>query len=856
MKIQPLLIIALFTFCLGFTAWGQQEAEVRHDGIIFPRLAVYPLTPDLGQVIYYIPSTKFEYWDGVQWQPMDSSIGGPGNNMIIDDVDNNSYVRVLENAISDIIQIQVEGSQIAQFHKNFGGTGRLEFHGNQNTCVGDDAGLNRMAPGQFNVDIGTNAGKSNSTGNRNVNVGSSSGELNLLGSNNTNIGTSAGYMNTGSQNTFVGDNAGRTNTGSGNVFLGYEAGKDIVGSNKLYIENSDSLVPLIYGDFVEDEVFINRDYSISTQEKFGISAEAPNPTNYGGMYVETTGSSQSRPFYGFAINNVAQSYTYHNGATDEYVIYNGADRLKISNTGILEINNQYHLPNVDGAAGQVLVTDGAGQTSWGNAVLELSDLDGDTKVEAIENGSSDYIKMTAEGSSGEVQIRKNPGGDIIVELVNAGGNTLVGDNAGDAITTSGDQNTLVGAVAGSNISSGDYNTAVGHFAGLATTTGSGNCYFGKSAGQASTGSYNTVIGYNAALNGTMGENTIIGNDALKFMDNNTTQVVVVGREAGESADLASYSVLMGYQAGQLINDGYNVMIGYQAGQNQNNTNQVMKDNVCIGYQAGQENDGNRNVYIGKQCGLNNQGDGNVFIGNNVGSIPTAVSNQLRIANQNENINEPLIFGEFDNRRLGINTDNLFEATFQVDSEVGDDLMRLRMGTSTQFMVHDDGTVSLGSSSKPTYRFQLPNSVILNSGHARATSWATYSDRRVKTDITRMDDGIQKIMQLNPVSYNQHASTFEEGQLHVEQEEYIPTIGFLAQELQTTIPEAVVEPDDESTSLWSVNYEKIIPVLTKAIQEQQELIVSLQDQLAKTNAATVLLESRVAELTQAEVTISK
>ena len=44
--------------------------------------------------------------------------------------------------------------------------------------------------------------------------------------------------------------AGYSNiTGSSNVFLGYNAGYNETGSNKLYIANTNTNTPLIYGDF-------------------------------------------------------------------------------------------------------------------------------------------------------------------------------------------------------------------------------------------------------------------------------------------------------------------------------------------------------------------------------------------------------------------------------------------------------------------------------------------------------------------------------------------------------------------------------------------------------------------------------
>ncbi len=50
------------------------------------------------------------------------------------------------------------------------------------------------------------------------------------------------------------------------------------------------------------------------------------------------------------------------------------------------------------------------------------------------------------------------------------------------------------------------------------------------------------------------------------------------------------------------------------------------------------------------------------------------------------------------------------------------------------------------------------------------------------------------------------------------------LGLVAQDVQTIIPELVVE---DSAGMLSVNYLELIPVLTKAMQEQQEQIGALQ-----------------------------
>jgi hypothetical protein len=54
------------------------------------------------------------------------------------------------------------------------------------------------------------------------------------------------------------------------------------------------------------------------------------------------------------------------------------------------------------------------------------------------------------------------------------------------------------------------------------------------------------------------------------------------------------------------------------------------------------------------------------------------------------------------------------------------------------------------------------------------------------------------------------------------------IGFIAQELEQVVPEAVIRPTEEDKDLWGVDYTRLVPVLTKAIQEQQASIQRLEE----------------------------
>jgi len=123
--------------------------------------------------------------------------------------------------------------------------------GNSNTANGYYA-LGSNATGDFNTAIGRSTAALNTSGERNVAIGAWSNLNNTTGSNNTMIGYEAG-RGTGS--------TGRPVTG--NVFIGYQAGGNETTDNKLFIENSNSSTPLIWGDFSTDSIKINGNLNVS-----------------------------------------------------------------------------------------------------------------------------------------------------------------------------------------------------------------------------------------------------------------------------------------------------------------------------------------------------------------------------------------------------------------------------------------------------------------------------------------------------------------------------------------------------------------------------------------------------------------
>lgn len=145
------------------------------------------------------------------------------------------------------------------------GAGFSSSTGSSNTFIGANAGSNNTS-GALNTFIGTSTGGKNSLGERNVYIGEGASASNE-GSSNVIIGFRAGLPQSQedvfyNSNVFIGSSSGGNNNGNNNIFLGYRAGHNADGSNLLFIENSDSNDPLIYGEFNNDLVKINGSFHV------------------------------------------------------------------------------------------------------------------------------------------------------------------------------------------------------------------------------------------------------------------------------------------------------------------------------------------------------------------------------------------------------------------------------------------------------------------------------------------------------------------------------------------------------------------------------------------------------------------
>ena len=104
-----------------------------------------------------------------------------------------------------------------------------------------------------------------------------------------------------------------------------------------------------------------------------------------------------------------------------------------------------------------------------------------------------------------------------------------------------------------------------------------------------------------------------------------------------------------------------------------------------------------------------------------------------------------------------------------------------------------------------------------------TTYNTTSDARLKTDIQPIADATDRLMQMNPVLHKWVADS-----------EADAVVGFIAQEMQEIVPEAV-SGDADSDEMMSMDYGRITPVLVAALQDAHKKIEELESRLAAVEA---------------------
>lgn len=348
-----------------------------------------------------------------------------------------------------------------------------------NTIFGANAGLGNTT-GTFNTYSGFHTGMGNTTGSFNACSGANALSANTTGANNAILGYNGMSGNTtGYNNVSVGSGAGLSNKiGFGNVFLGNHAGESETGSNNLYIQNTTTATPLLYGNFGTGLL--------------GVGFTAPQTA----LHVAGTISS------GIPLGGLGGAAA-NNGIVN---LYNATNVNTVGiKTGITTASYTLTLPPALPTSTQLVSADILGNLSFVDNGLYAWSKVGNTGTTDLNNflGTLDNIPLNFRVNN--IKAGRIDGA--------ATGSTYLGYLAGNA--TTGVQNTTIGANSQKNNTTGSFNFSGGVNALLNNSTGANNVAAGYNALQANTTGYlNVAVGSGAGFNNVTGfGNVFLGTSA-------------------------------------------------------------------------------------------------------------------------------------------------------------------------------------------------------------------------------------------------------------------------------------------------------------------------------------------------------
>jgi hypothetical protein len=418
--------------------------------------------------------------------------------------------------------------------------------------------------------------------------------------------------------------------------------------------------------------------------------------------------------------------------------------------------------------------------------------------------------------------------------------TIVGYEAGNGDSSTGNDNTFIGSRAGNANTSGSGNSFFGNDAGYNNTSGYGNSFLGSAAGRANTTGYdNSFFGIGAGYRSTTGNsNSFFGRDAGIF---NTTGNFnsFFGGNAGYANTTGYSNSFFGLYAGFSNTTGnFNSFFGVDAGW----SNTTGYSNSFFGLYAGHSNTtGYSNSFFGRDTGLSNTVENdNTFVGyradldGSTDSVTnaTAIGNRAYVAQSNSLVLGSIagLNGATANVYVGIGTPaparqlhlRGSNAVFRMDRS-GDSaaFMLVRtdassnpwktfvLGTNAsganqgEFVINDLGTAVAGAG---TRRMTIMNNgAVQFMGIVSALDFFPYSSIAFKTNVQTYENALDTVNRLRGVRFDWK----ETGK---------PSVGLIAEEVDRVIPEVV---SHEGGAARGVNYSSLVGVLVEAVKEQQK-----------------------------------
>jgi hypothetical protein len=452
-------------------------------------------------------------------------------------------------------------------------------------------------------------------------------------------------------------------------------------------------------------------------------------------------------------------------------------------------------------------------------------------------------------------------------------NTNTGDNNtaigyySMGLNTSGASNSALGFQALYSNTTASNNTAVGYQAFYSNTTGGNQIGLGYQAGYNSAGSQNLAIGYQALYNNTGANIYAIGYQALYSNTGNDNYAfgflsLNANTSGGNSVAMGLYTLRYNttgsnhsafgdraltanttgtfnsaFGSGTLsanTTGNYNVGLGMYA----LSSNTTASNSTGVGYQAGSLATGAGNQLFGYSSGSSiTTGAKNVIIGSYTGSaapISATGSNYIVLSDGDGNVRahwnsaNATFGGTLSVTGLtstgAIATSNVAAAvtSFSATCVAGDQTATsLKLASSRTDVFYHIQAFTSGT----TEQFRVEaNGNVKNTNN----SYGALSDVKLKENIVDASPKLANLMQVKVRNYNLIGETTKQ-------------IGVVAQELETVFPSMVDESNDRDvdgnileTTTKGVKYSVFVPMLIKAIQEQQAIIESLKARLDAAN----------------------
>jgi hypothetical protein len=206
------------------------------------------------------------------------------------------------------------------------------------------------------------------------------------------------------------------------------------------------------------------------------------------------------------------------------------------------------------------------------------------------------------------------------------------------------------------------------------------------------------------------------------------------------------------------------------------------------------------------------------------------ANSFRTAIQVRQQAAEIIFKNGDTERMRLSGGNLLVGTTSSSLTNANGIQLLpasggankpRINIATAGYTGGDFPLSIYSTAVGAWRFYVNAAGTI---HAVSTTITSLSDERVKENIRDLDDGLSKVMQLQPRKFD-----WKEGK----GKNITNDRGFIAQEFEQVFPDLVDEWKDEAPEgeePYKAVSADLIPTLVKAIQEQQATIEALTQRI--------------------------